>query len=148
MKYIKTYENKNLEEYSGMLYINIPSENYFRSSVRFQLVFVDSINQKSQYYIKGDAFQRSEYTSGVENYSIIDWDQSYNEYEFKLIKFMTTKEFYTKYTDSFIKIINILLDKLTNKNLTDFATKRINDMLDRLTIPETEHIINANKFNL
>lgn len=99
------------------------------------------------YVIKGDAFKRTE-INYEDNYSIINWNQEYNIDDFNHIKFMTTKEFYDKYKDSYEKIIEILYEKKLNNKLSDFGRKPYEDMIDKLILPETKYLIKSKSFNL
>ena len=130
MKHLKIYEwfetekvdKKLLEGYSDKVFLEFPSTTYFKSDLKFSLIFVDKVIEietesvGKQYEILSEyVFQRSEYRTG-DSYSFPTWDQIYNEDEFKRIKFMTVSEFYKKYTESFIQILNITLDKIKSPN--------------------------------
>lgn len=175
MKYLKKFEmslpriRKKLPEYSGLVYIHLPSETFFKSSIRFTLVFVDDVieevydrveyksyNNYNEYIYKSYnnynitaniSFQISEFSSG-DLYSIQRWYQDYTEKDFKMINFMTIQEFYNKYTEEFIKILNIILDKINNQNLRVEYKRNFEELLNKLTIPEVEYIINSRKYNL
>ena len=152
MKYLKKFENYDSTGYEGKLFINIPSYVYFKSDIKFQIVFVDSvIFDEKVYNIKGDdVIQFQQYVNGDEafNYNT-RWDQIYAKFEFDKINFMTVEEFYKKYESSYIRILNDILDEL-DKNIkwTDWKIKKLNRILEKLTIPEVEHIIDARKFNI
>lgn len=162
MKHLKKYESMNfpisttlLPEYNDLVFIERPSEKYFKSSIRFTLVFVDKVykeiydkdNIGVQYNIRADiSFQRSEYSNG-DSYVINPLDKNYHEDDFKKIDFMTIEEFYNKYKSSFEKILEIVLDKLT-LNLRANVKEQYEKILKKLTTPETEHIINSRKYNI
>ena len=160
MKNLKTFENfypKSsvlLPEYDGLVYIDRPSETYFKSTIRFTLVFVNKVYKEvydgnsTQYRIEADTvFQRSEYSSG-DNYSVKSWDQNYAEFEFKKIKFMTIKEFYYLYTDTFLRILDIIFEKIDNKRINSEYKATFEQLLDKMSIPEIQHILNSRKYNL
>ena len=159
MKYIKTFETKIislvLPRYKGKIFINTPSTNYFKSSIALQVVFVDSVKtvyeaerlpseQPIVYQITADdAIQCN--VGGSINYT--DWNQEYVNWEFDKIKFMTPEEFYKSHEELFIKILEMTIsENLTKK--TDFYKDKINGIIKKLTIPETEHIVDAEKYNL
>ena len=83
---------------------------------------------------------------GSINYT--DWYQEYTSLEFDRIKFMTIDEFYENHKDLFIKILEETMKESENNFKTGWYKKRTNFILNKLTIPETEHIISAKKYNL
>ena len=158
MKYLKKFENYRDTGYEGKLFINIPSSNYFKSDIKFQIIFVDTIIPGNPVYpetlvqIKGqDMIQFNQHSNtGEENYVYMTtWDQFYDEDDFKRLKFMTVEEFYDEYKPSYIRILNDLLDEIDKLTRIDsLRSKKLNKLLERLTIPEVDHIIQAKKFNL
>ncbi len=151
MKYLKKFENYEITGYEGKLFINIPSSNYFKSDIKFQIIFVDTITGSHKHCeIKGDVIQFNQRVNGTEDYNYMtSWDQLYSEDDFKRIKFMTAEEFYDEYKPSYIRILNDLLDEIekVGKN-GSVRYKKLNSLLERLTIPDVEHIINIRKFNI
>jgi hypothetical protein len=155
MKYLKKFENYELTGYEGKLFINIPSSVYFKSDIKFQIIFVDTITGSHKHCdIKGqDVIQFNQRTNGTEDYNYMNsWEQFYSEEDFKKIKFMTVEEFYDEYNPSYIRILNDLLDEIEkigqNKQISSRRYEKLNRLLERLTIPEVEHIINIRKFNI
>ena len=160
MKYLKKFENYELTGYEGKLFINIPSSVYFKSDIKFQIIFVDTIIpvaksiQENSVQIKGqDMIQFNQHSNtGEESYMYMTtWDQYYNEDDFKRIKFMTTEQFYKEYKPSYIRILDDLLDeidKIDNKQKGSRRSEKLNKLVERLTIPEVDHIINSRKFNI
>jgi hypothetical protein len=160
MKYLKLFESLNdqpVKGYEGKILINKPSQNYFRSSINYQVIFVDHVllkysnerlssEQPLVYTVKSD------YTIQINadfSLTYTDWNQDYVSWEFDKLNFMTPKEFYEKHTESFIRLLEETIKESKNKlNKTDWFKKKINDIIDKLTIPETEHIISAEKYNL
>lgn len=162
MKHLKTFETLYpkssvlLPEYDGLVYIDRPSETYFKSSIRFTLVFVDKVYKEvyegdfnsNQYRIEANVtFQRSEYSRG-DSYSVNKWDQSYAEDEFKRIKFMTPSDFYYLYKDTFLRILDIIFEKIDNKRINSEYKATFEQLLDKMSIPEIQHILNSRKYNL
>ena len=151
MKHIKIFEEYNpirLPEYNDKIFIDIPSSTYFKSDIKFNLIFVNSVIKSKVYYVRSDAVvQFNEYRDGTENFSYIRWDQEYSEKEFDLINFMTAEEFYHKYKSSYIRILEEVLDKLDQGDkYTEQKLIQLNEISDRLTIPEVEHIIRSRKY--
>jgi len=151
MKYLKTFEKYEYTGYEGMLFINIPSTNYFKSDIKFQIIFVDTIIPDTV-KIKGQDTIQFNQSNGEECYVYMTtWDQYYNEDDFKRIKFMTTEQFYKEYKPSYIRILDDLLDeidKIDNKQKGSRRSEKLNKLVERLTIPEVDHIINSRKFNI
>lgn len=159
MKHLKKYEDKELNkmtngkllpQYNGLVFIVIPSEKYFRSNIRFSLVFINEViefkgeNENVFYDIISRAvFQRSEYYDR-DHYDYTSWSKNYNEHEFNNCDFMTIQEFYNKYTENYIQILNISLDKIKENPDNEI----VNTVLDKISIPEVEHIIRARDFNI
>lgn len=158
MKYLKTFENKDLnKKYKGKIFINTPSTHYFKSSTALQVIFVDNIDivtpndhLPSQYpltykIVADDTIQCN--VGGSINYT--DWRQEYVQWEFDKIKFMTTEEFYRDHEELFIRILELAIeDNKNSKNKTDFYKDKLNRIIGKLTIPETEHMVTAEKYNL
>jgi hypothetical protein len=167
MKYIKTYEytanqgdeiyQEILLEYPGKIFINVPSSIYFKSDVKYQVIFVDEVyrfeiinNNKGtlsiQYDIKADnALWISHSQEAVIRYD--RWNQSYSESSFERIKFMDAKEFYYEYEELFLILLNDAIKNLKEGKRV-LRIENYEEILKRLTIPETEHIIQADKYNL
>ena len=158
MKYIKTYEmrreSQKLTGYTGLLVLTIPSEVYFKSTTKFILQFVDEVfknsneRQEVDYSVNGYAFERIETDRGDEHYSIKYESFTYSESEFKRFNFIKAEDFYKEYPNSFIMIMEIILDKLKEPRLLKDTIDVYNMILDRLTIPETEYLLAAKKYNL
>ena len=150
MKYLKKFENYRATGYEGKLFINIPSSNYFKSDIKFQIIFVDTIiGSYNHYTVKGqDVIQFNQRVNVPDYYNYMThWDQLYSEEDFKSIKFMTAEEFYEKYESSYIRILNDLLDEIDKVGFSR-RYEKLNELLERLTIPDVLHIINTRKFNL
>lgn len=170
MKYLKTFENNkyNFDNYRGKIFINTPPTEYFKSTIALQVIFVDDIKKiyyaHNKYNIEPFGEEEKENRIGMDackiesdavvqcniggsmNYT--DWDQEYTNWEFDKIKFMTPEEFYKNHKDLFIRILEKTMEESKNNLKTEWYKKRIKFILDKLTIPETEHIISANKYNL
>lgn len=163
MKYIKKFDNKNkvqLEEYKFKIYINKSSTNYFKSSIIFQIIFVDTVfiytskSRGNEYDISSDVidvvgedmiqFNRS---NNKEYFTYDKWNQTYNIDDFERIHFMTAQEFYDKHKKSYLRILEELLD-YSEKKLTEYSKEKVDRIINKLTIPETEHIIQSRKYNL
>jgi len=161
MKHIKAYETKEEEEEhkicgrdENLLFINFPSEVYFKSDIKFQLVLVDSIYKKIEegdvtYRIKSDnSVQFSQYQNGRESFSYIIWDKLYYEDEFKKINLMHPKEFYRTYESSYIRIFETVLDRLEEDNFSSEHKEQLEEIVKRLSIPEVKYIVQQRKYNL
>lgn len=159
MKHIKAYEAKDEDYVCGrdenLLYINFPSTKFFKSDIKFQLIFVDTISKFKDededvfYKIKSDnSIKFSQYQTGTESFSYIEWEKTYYENEFKEIKFMQPKEFYRIYKSSYIRIFEDILDKLEENKYPSDYTAKIEEIKNRLTIPEVEYLIQTRKYNL
>jgi hypothetical protein len=157
MKYIKIYESLNdtpVKGYEGKILINKPSQLYFKSSINYQIIFVDHVlikysnerlssEQPLVYTIKSDhTIQINADLSLYYTY----WDQDYVSWEFDKLDFMTTEELYERYTDSFIRLLEETIEESNKK--TGWYKKKMDEIIDRLTIDETEHIVVAQKYNL
>jgi len=111
MRYLKKFENYELTGYEGKLFINIPSSVYFKSDIKFQIIFVDTITGSHKHCtIKGqDVIEFNQSVNGKEDYNYMQpWDQIYSEDDFKRINFMTADEFYDEYESSYLRILNDL----------------------------------------
>lgn len=159
MKHLKQYEDLKMKDYmwgrdEKKLYINIPSTTYFKSDIKFQLIFVDVVYKSDEhdfdaYQIIGEnAIQFNQWQDGRESFSFITWNKTYNEDDFEKIKFMTAEEFYHIYQSSYIRILEEVLDRISQNKGSDEYNNKLNEILERLTIPEVEHIISARKYNL
>jgi len=157
MKYIKTYESYQKFEfptYKGKILINRPSQQYFRSSINYQIIFVDSVTSEQG----GQQFSQSTtYTVQADNtiqinddlsLTYTNWNQIYGTFDFENLDFMTPEEFYERHTESFIRLLEETIKESKNKLKTEWFKKKINEIIDRLTIAETEHIVNAEKYNV
>jgi hypothetical protein len=161
MKYIKKFEKtEELQEYKGKIYINKPSTNYFKSSIVFQVIFVDRVysytskSHNNEYDISSDViniegedmiqFNRN---SNKEYFTYNNSTQTYNIDEFEMINFMTAQEFYNKYKSSYLRILEELLD-YSEKKLTEYGRSKADRMINKLTIPDVEHIISSRKYNI
>jgi len=151
MRYLKKFENYELTGYEGKLFINTPSSVYFKSDIKFQIIFVDTIiGAYNHCTIKGqDVIQFNQRANDTEDYNYMtSWDQVYSEEDFKRINFMTAEEFYDEYKSSYLRILNELLDKLEDFRNGSLFNKKLVRLIEKLTIPEVEHIVNIRKFNI
>jgi hypothetical protein len=161
MKYIKKFEIKNneLQEYKFKIYINKPSTNYFKSSIVFQVIFVDTVysyTSKAEYAISIDVIDiqgkdmiqfNRENDKEYFTFPLNGWDQTYNIDDFDRINFMTAQEFYDKYKSSYLRILEELLD-YSEKKLTEYAKEKVDRIINKLTIPDVEYIIISRKYNI
>jgi hypothetical protein len=167
MKYIKTFENEpytgddikhhipatyqnELKEYTNNVLINIPSTQYFKSAIRFQIIFVDNVYTNNNWYrvISEDVIKvNSDDSINYPNSSWI-WDQLYNEDDFERQNFMTVEEFYNQYTDIFIGLLEDAIEKNKITAYSNSYKVGIESVIRKMTIPQTEHIVNANVYNL
>ena len=166
MKYIKKFENdryyssdsQKLEGYNGKILINIPSATYFKSAIRFQIVFVHEVYKHKLIFKDAYGEDRYEYQVLADNIircnsdDSIDftyrWDQAHNEDGFKRLKFITVEQFYNQHTDVFIGLLEEAIEESNNTKFSEQHRSEVKKIIDRMTIPETEHIIGANKYNL
>ena len=143
MKYIKTYESLNdklVKGYEGEILINKPSQQYFKSGINYQVIFVDHVFTKYLtdtspetlvYNVKAsDAIQINDDLS----LTYTDWNQDYVSWEFD--------------TESFIRLLEETIKESKNNLKTEWFKKKLSNIIDRLTIDETEHIVVAQKYNL
>ena len=157
MKYIKTYESLNdklVKGYEGEILINKPSQQYFKSGINYQVIFVDHVFTKYLtdtspetlvYNVKAsDAIQINDDLS----LTYTDWNQDYVSWEFDILDFMTPEEFYERHTESFIRLLEETIKESKNNLKTEWFKKKLSNIIDRLTIDETEHIVVAQKYNL
>jgi hypothetical protein len=157
MKYLKTYESLNdmiVKGYEGKILINKPSGTYFRSSINYQIIFVDNVFTRYLndtlpetliYIVKADdVIQINDDLS----LTYTDWDQRYALFEFEKLDFMTPEEFYERHTESFIRLLEETIKESKNNLKTEWFKKKISTIINKLTIDETEYIISAEKYNL
>lgn len=164
LKFITESAKKELTEFNSKIFINKPTQNYFKTNIVFQVIFIDHVYEyESKPIIKDYGYTNISSTvvdiesenmiefnrtnKGEEYFRYDNWHETYNIDEFNNIDFMTIQEFYNKYKSSYIRIYEALLDYL-DKNLTEYHRARTNRLIDKLSIPEVKHIHQARKFNL
>jgi hypothetical protein len=154
MKYIKTYEKKKaIEGYKNKIFINVPSTIYFKSPIKYQVIIVDDVYQSGEIYSSKlyDSYKViSHYTLEFKHddtFFCTSWDQIYSKNDFDRISFMTAEDFYKEKPELVMAILNYAIRE-SKGNRTQYHLDRMNHIIDVLTIPQTEHIIQAHKYNL
>jgi hypothetical protein len=147
-------DSKKLEGHSDKILIHMPSQTYFKSVIRFQIIFVDSVFKHKLIY-GDDKFEFQvigEHVITCKSDDEIDfthgWDQTYNEDGFERLKFIEVKDLYDKHTDVFIGLLEQALEDDKDNKYGEWFKLRIKNIISKMTIPETEHIVSANKYNL
>lgn len=153
MKHLKAYENNSKTYKLNKFFIHIPSQEYFKSPYKFYVIFIDyyelNVTESMTNYvlhydfiIKYDDDNNISYENQKKT-----WNYIYDKESFDDIKFMTTNELFKKHDYLVEDIIKNTFKRLEdNRFRTNFHF--YNKILDLFTIPETEHLIQANKYNL
>lgn len=153
MKHLKAYENNSKTFKLNKFLIHIPSQEYFKSPYKFYVIFVDFYERNvtesmTNYVLHYDFIIKYDHDNRMsfENQKKT-WNYIYDEESFDELEFMTAKELYKAHDYLVEDVIKNTLEKLKDNRLrTNFDF--YNKVLDLLTIPETEHLIQADKYNL
>lgn len=151
MKYIKTYEHLfNIKEIDmkGMVYISKPE--YPNSEIIENIIFVNKV-----LYGKGvndygyEIFGKQIKMKKNNTYLYDSFTDSISEEEYNKIDFKTMSEFY-KENEEFVREHMLNIQDILNcgEYYSQPYKKFLKELLDSLTCPETEYILQINKYNL
>jgi hypoxanthine phosphoribosyltransferase len=148
MKYLKNFEiskyavyNKNDRKIFIIELIN--------NDVKLKIVFVDDITKSwDTYHIRSEnVIQINQWQDGTTSLNIRSLYTDYTIEEFEKIDLISVEEFYKKYEDLYVGILEELIDRIKKPHSGEYIAQ-MQELINLLTIPETEPIINQNKYNL